>query len=65
MKTDSKLENCHNRSIINSPVNCTVIKVTLIRPVEISSENYKKGTVQKRIGSLTLKFLIIRKCNNP
>jgi hypothetical protein len=47
MKTDTKLENCHNRRNGISPVSCTDIKVTGIRPVEISSENCKKGTFSK------------------
>lgn len=47
MKTDTKLENCHNRRNGISAVICTDIKVTGIRPVEISSENYKKATFSK------------------
>jgi hypothetical protein len=47
MKTDTKLENCHNRRNGISPVSCTDIKVTGIKPVKISSENYKKGTFSK------------------
>lgn len=47
MKTDTKLQNCHNRSNGISPVSCTDIKVTGIRPIEIWSGNYKKGTFSK------------------
>ena len=47
MKTDTKLENCHNRRSGISTVSCTDINVTGIRPVEISSENDKKGTFSK------------------
>jgi len=47
MKTDTKQENCHIRRNGISPVSCTDIKVTGIKPVKISSENYEKGTFSK------------------
>jgi hypothetical protein len=47
MKTDTKQDNCHTRRNGISPVSCTDIKDTGKRPVEISSENYKKETFIK------------------
>jgi hypothetical protein len=56
MKTDTKQDNCHTRRNITSPVSCTDLKVTGKRPVEISSENYKKGTFSKMPKLINLKI---------
>jgi len=47
MTTDTKQENCHARRNGISPVSCADIKVTGKWLVEISIENYKKGTFSK------------------